>query len=238
MKIAIDVALGLILLVCAWIGYRKGLVAGIGGLLAIAVSLYASTMLANTFSNELVPVLYPFASGYMESLMSNEVSEALGIAESDLSLDDYFAQHPEQIEAFYEESYQAMGIYKTEAGRLAEQAMDCFESSGLPVRSAGVQTLCETIAHIGILLIGALLILILITAIANIPNLSFRIPNHDILNDVGGAITGLLRGVVFCMAIVWVLSYLGIIIGSSAMGSTIVAKLIAKVNVLSWILGL
>ena len=29
----------LILLLCAWIGYRKGLVAGIGGLLAIAVSL-------------------------------------------------------------------------------------------------------------------------------------------------------------------------------------------------------
>lgn len=238
MKIAIDVALVLILLLCVWIGYRKGLVAGIGGLLAIAVSLYASTMLANTFSNELVPVLYPFASGYMESLMSNEVSETLGIAESNLSLDDYFAAHPEQLEEFCVESYRAIGIYETEAGRLAEQAMDCFESTGLPIRSAVVQILCENIAHIGILLIGALLILILLTAIANIPNLSFRIPNRDILNDVGGAITGLLRGVVFCMAIVWVLSYLGIVIGSSTMGSTILAKIIAKVNVLSWILGL
>lgn len=236
MKIAIDVVLGLILLLCIWLGYRKGLVAGIGGLLAIAVSLYGASLLANTFSDELVPVLYPFASGYMESLMSNEVSEELDIAESDLSLDDYFAEHPEQVNEFYIESYEAMGIYTPEAKRLAEQAQDCFETTGLGVRAAGVQILCENIAHIGIVLLGALLILILITAVANIPNLSFRIPNQDILNDVGGAVAGLLRGVIFCMALVWALSYLGIVLGSSTMGGTIFAKLIAKINVLNWIL--
>lgn len=235
MKIAIDVVLGLILLLCLWLGYRKGLLAGIGSLLAIAVSLYGGTLLANTFSDELVPVLYPFASGYMESLMSNEVSEEFGIVEGNLSIEDYFSMHPEQVGEFSVASYEAMGIYTPEAKHLAKEAELRFTTTSLGVRGSIVQVLSETVAHTGILWIAALLILILITAIANIPNFSFRIPNHDILNGVGGAITGLIRGLIFCMALVWVLSYLGIAIGTTTMGSTVVAKVIAKLNVLSWI---
>lgn len=238
MKIIIDVVLVLILVLCIWIGYRKGLVSGIGGLVAIAVSLYAATLFANTFSHELVPVLYPFADGYMESLMGNEVSEKLGVKESELSLDDYLVENPDQTEAFCTESYQAIGIYETEAKHLAEKAQDYAENNAVGIREAIVQTLCSTVAHTAIVLLGSLLILILITAIANIPNLSFRIPNMDILNDVGGAVAGLFRGIIFCMVLVWALMFLGILIGKTTLDSTILARLLAKLNLLSRILGL
>lgn len=237
MKIIIDIVLVLILALCIWLGYRKGLVSGIGGLVAIVVSLYAATLLANTFSHELIPVMYPFADGYMESLMGNEVSENIGIEESGLSLDDYLAQNPDQIEAFCTKSYQAIGIYETEAKHLAEKAQDYVENNDVGIREAIVQTLCSAVTHTGIVLLGSLLILILITAIANIPNLSFRIPNKDILNDVGGAVTGLFRGLIFCMALVWALSFLGILIGKTTLDGTILAKLLAKLNLLSRILG-
>lgn len=238
MKIIIDVVLVLILVLCVWIGYRKGLVSGIGGLVAIAVSLYAATLLANTFSHELVPVMYPFADGYMQSLMNNEVSEKLGINEMDLSLDDYLAENPDQTTTLCTESYQAIGIYETEAKQLAEQAQAYAENNDVGIREAIVQTLCSTVAHTAIVLLGSLLILILITAIANIPNLSFRIPNMDILNDVGGAVVGLFRGIIFCMILVWALMFLGILIGKTTLDSTILARLLAKLNLLSRILGL
>lgn len=238
MKIIIDVVLVLILVLCVWVGYRKGLVSGIGGLVAIAVSLYAATLLANTFSHELVPVMYPFADGYMQSLMNNEVSEKLGINEMDLSLDDYLAENPDQTTTFCMESYQAIGIYETEAKQLAAQAQAYAENNEVGIRGAIVQTLCSAVAHTAIVLLGSLLILILITAIANIPNLSFRIPNMDILNDVGGAVVGLFRGIIFCMILVWALMFLGILIGKTTLDSTILARLLAKLNLLSRILGL
>lgn len=238
MKIIIDVVLVLILLLCIWNGYRKGLVSGIGGLVAIAVSLYAATLLANTFSHELIPVLHPFADGYMQSLMSDEVSEELGIQEMDLSLDDYLEQNPDQSMAVCTKSYQEIGIYESEAKRLAEQAKDYAENNEAGIREAIVQVLCSTVAHTGIVLLGMLLILILITAIANIPNLSFRIPNMDILNDVGGAVVGLIRGLIFCMILVWALMFLGILIGKTTLDSTILARLLAKLNLPGRILGL
>ena len=37
-------------------------------------------------------------------------------------------------------------------------------------------------------------------AIANIPNLSYRIPNMDLLNDAGGAAMGFINGVVLTAA--------------------------------------
>ena len=103
--------------------------------------------------------------------MNDEVSEELGIKELDLSLDDYLAENPEQTAAVCIKSYQEIGIYETEAKRLAEQAQDYAEKNAVGIRMAIVQTLCNTVAHTGIVLLGSLLILILITAIANIPNL-------------------------------------------------------------------
>ena len=60
----------------------------------------------------------------------------------------------------------------------------------------------------------------------------------DILNDVGGAVVGLLRGIIFCMVLVWALMFLGILIGKTTLDGTILARLLAKLNLLSRILGL
>ena len=79
MRWAIDLALLAILLLCGWNGYRKGFIMGIGGLLSVAVSLYAACLISGTFSYEVVPVVRPFASGFVERVISGDVTEQLGL---------------------------------------------------------------------------------------------------------------------------------------------------------------
>ena len=49
MKAILDIIFIAIILACAWTGYKKRLIMGIGGILAIIISIYGANLLSNTF---------------------------------------------------------------------------------------------------------------------------------------------------------------------------------------------
>ena len=77
---------------------------------------------------------------------------------------------------------------------------------------AVIDTLGDTITYVGGLVLFFLLILILLIAIANIGNLSFRLPMHETADAVGGAVAGCLKGCLYCVLLCWLLGFLGLII--------------------------
>ena len=78
-----------------------------------------------------------------------------------------------------------------------------------------------------------ILVLVLLMAIGNLPNLTFRIPNHPRLDDVGGAVMGLINGVAYCILLCWVLQFLGILIGKNTLDSNILARIFMKIDILT-----
>ena len=62
----IDLLLIAVIIICAWAGYKKGMIMGIGSILVIVVSLYGGNLLSTAFSYEIIPAIKPFADGYME----------------------------------------------------------------------------------------------------------------------------------------------------------------------------
>ena len=84
MRTVIDLVLLAIIIISIWSGYKKGFIMGIAGLVAIIVSLYGASLVSSAFSYEVVPALRPFASGYVESQMQENVLEDMGIGESGL----------------------------------------------------------------------------------------------------------------------------------------------------------
>ena len=52
MKAIIDLVLLGILVICAWNGYKKGLIMGVGGILCIIIGIYGANLLANTFYHD------------------------------------------------------------------------------------------------------------------------------------------------------------------------------------------
>ena len=101
-----------------------------------------------------------------------------------------------------------------------------------------VQVLCENVCFVGCFLLSFLLIIILLTVIGNLPNLSYKLPHLDILNDIGGALLGIATGLMFCVILVWTLKFTGIVIGKDTLSSASVAKLFLEHNFLTTRLGL
>ncbi|MCC8156984.1 MAG: CvpA family protein [Oscillospiraceae bacterium] len=240
MKAIIDLALLAILVLCTWTGYRKGFLMGIGGILCILVAVYGANLLSNVFSYDVVPALKPFISGYTESLLTDSDSEVLsqmGWSDSDYSLNDLLTQYPEEETRFCQTCYEVLGIDSTTAAILSERTVSYAEESGADMTDAIVHILCETISYVGCFILVFLLILILLTVIGNLPNLSFRIPRLDLFNDIAGAVMGLARGFLLCILLVWALKFMGMLLGGDALSASTLGGWLLRQNFLLNYLG-
>ena len=77
MRWIIDLVLLAVLAMCIWRGYQRGLIVGIASIVSIVFSLYVACLLSGTFSYEVVSAVKPFVSGYMDRVISGDVTEAM-----------------------------------------------------------------------------------------------------------------------------------------------------------------
>ena len=225
LRIIIDLVLLVIVALCTWSGYKKGLIGGIAGILAIIVALFGGSLLSSAYSHEVVPALEPFVDGYITSQVNRDmILEEMGYGYSDLSVEDILAQDPSLRYDYAYECMRSVGFYQARSEELAEQAVAYSETSGVSMGQAVVAVLCDTISYIGGLTIGFLLVLILLVAIGNMINLSFRLPNMELLDEIGGATLGFVKGFLYCVLLCWLLSFFGIVIGKDTIANTTLAR--------------
>ncbi len=237
MKWVIDLILLAVLLLCAWNGYKKGLIMEIGAMVCLAVSLYAACMLANTFSYEVVFALEPFAGGYIESVMTEQAPERLDYDLTEYSINDIVAEDPSKIHDIAKATFECLGVYEVTADELAEDVQAYMDENEVPLKTAVIDVTCNTVVYAAAVALIFLIILIFLTVLGNIPNLTFHLPNMEEVDEIGGALMGLLRGVVLCMLAVWVLKFSGLVIGEETLSNTILAKLLERIGFVSFFLG-
>lgn len=233
MHIVIDLVLLAIVIICVWSGYRKGFIIGIANLLGIVVSLYAAVLVSGAFSYDVVPVLRPFVSGYIESQMDETVLKEMGIDNTNLSYEDILAGDADLRHEFCYTCYTTVGIYDDAADQMATEAEEYADANQVQISEAVIEVFCQRAAYVAGVTLMFLIFLIALMAIANIPNLSYRIPNMDILNDAGGAAMGLINGICYCILICWALRFLGIIIGVDTLGKTLLARFFIAIDLLT-----
>lgn len=237
MRWVIDLVLLAVVLLCAWNGYRKGLIMELGAVVCIVVSLVGANMIANSFSMEVVSAVKPFAGGFIEGVIANDVPERLDYDVSEYSITDIVANDPEKALDVAEATFMCMGIYQPTARDLAEDVQTYASENGVSLKSAIIDVTCNTLVYAATVALCFLLILIFLTFLANIPNLTFRLPNMEEVDEIGGAIVGVLRGILLGMLAVWVLKFMGLLIGEDTIGSTILGRLFEKIGIVSFFLG-
>ena len=223
MKAIIDLVLLGILVICVWNGYKKGIIMGVGGILCIIVAVYGANLLANTFSFDAVPALKPFANGYTENIIGGRDSAVvrhMNWENREQSVDDLLAAYPERREEFCRECYTVLGIDESAAAVMAARAVDYAAKTAVPIRTAVGQILCETVSYVACFTLAFLSIIIVLTVIGNLPNLSYKLPRLDLVNDIAGAVLGLVTGLMFCVLLVWALKFMGKLLGSDTLAST------------------
>ena len=225
MKAIIDILLLIIIALCTWSGYKRGLVGGVASLLAIIIALLGGSIVSAAYSHEVVPAFEPFVDGYVDSQKNREeVLLRMGYGESDLSLEDILRQDSSLRYDYAYETLCMVGMYQQRAEEMAAEAVALSDESGMSMTDSVVVILCDTLTYIAALAIGFLLLLILMVAVANMFNLSFRLPNMENVDEIGGAMLGFAEGFVYCVLICWVLSYLGLIIGRETMNDTTLGR--------------
>ena len=225
MKLIIDIVLLVIIALCTWGGYKKGVVGGVAGILLIIVSLFAGALFSNAYSSEAIPAFRPFVSGYMDSQDNrSEILEKIGYGDTDRSLTDILNADPSLRYDYAYECMQKLGFYDTQSEQLAIEVVQLADSRGMTISDAVVQVQCETITYVMGLTIGFLLTLIIISAIGNLLNLSFRLPNMETLDEIGGAVLGFIKALFYCALLSWVLSFLGLLIGKETLEGTTLAR--------------
>ncbi|MDL2300629.1 hypothetical protein LJC01_03180 [Clostridiaceae bacterium OttesenSCG-928-D20] len=215
-----------IIIVCIWTGYKKGIIMGIGGLLIIAVALFGGRLVATSFSYEVLPVMRPFANGYIERQVNKEedgVMAQLGEKESGYSLTDLIIQKPELERQVASLTFASFGLSEDVISALCDETLALTAETGEDIISAMTEVLCRRISYVAIYVLSFLLILIALTVIGNLPNLSFKMPGGEIpnlVNDIAGAVIGLIMGLIFCALIAWALKYTGVIIKAEVIEET------------------
>ena len=225
MKAIIDIVLIIIIALCTWNGYKRGLVGGVAGILAIIISLLGANILSAAYAHEVVPALEPFVDGYVDSSKNrNVILERMGYGSSDLSLDDILQQDSSLRYDYAFECLSDLGLYEKRAEELAADAVAYAQESGVSMTDAVVAVVCDTVTKVMTTVIAFLLILILLVALASIGNLSFRLPNMENLDEIGGAVLGFGKGFLYCVLLCWLLSFLGLIIGKETMAHTTLGR--------------
>ena len=225
MRFLIDLGLLVVIILCTWGGYKKGLIGSIAGILAIVVALLGGSLLSSTYAHEVVPALEPFVNGYIDSQTNRQQAlEKMGYGNSDLSLNDILAADPSLRYDYAYESIRSIGFYQDRAEELADKAVDYSQQTGADMTTSVVNVLCDTITYVGGLTLAFLMILILLIAMANVGNLSFRLPNMENLDEIGGTVLGFIKGFVYCVLFCWMLSFFGIFIGKDTLAQTTLAR--------------
>ena len=92
---------------------------------------------------------------------------------------------------------------------------------------------CARLCYVLVTSVGFLLILLILAAIGNLPNLAFKLPNREKLNDIGGAALGAVNGVCFGILLCWALQFAGPVIGRDTLAHTALAKALLAIDVLT-----
>lgn len=238
----INIALIVIIVMCGWAGYRKGIIMGVGSIVVVVLSMYGANILSNTFSYEIIPVLRPFVSGYMEATVREAVYDKLGIDPeedgSEYSVNDLLALNPSIVHEVLYVSVKTVGIWGSSADVIAEESEMYVWQTGATCHSAVTEVLCEKISYAGGFIIAFLLISITLTVIGNIPNFSFKLPYFELVDDIAGTALGIITGIMYCFVIVWALKFTGMFISESTVKAAPVAYLLLRIDLVSRFTGL
>ena len=236
----VNIFLLAILVICAWQGYKKGIIMGIVGVLVIILSLYGAQLLSDTFSYEVIPVLKPFVSGYLETRVEETAFQIYGYEPDEdgnfdvpYSLVDMLDSQPAAREEITVMAYKELGIYDAMARTLAQRSLAYAEENDASLQNSVVTVMCQSITWYGGFLLAFVILFSVMTVLVNIPNLSFKLPYLGLVNSLAGMVIGVFCGFLFCSIIVWVIQFTGILLPEETVRSAGLASYFLDMDLLA-----
>lgn len=231
MSLVIDLVLVAIVGLCAWRGFRTGIINGVSWILAIVVAIYGANLVANVYSREMAGMIQPFALGLVDSIMNGDAEngdpDGGSVIDQNISLDE---RENLDVYTVSKAVLTRLGIIPDAADSIARQTAQEFEHVNTDMSYRLTELLCQRAAYVALFIIAFTLIAIVFTVIGNVFDLSFGIPGHENLNHITGAALGVIRGILILLVIGCVGRYIGLLVPQSTVADTFIFEKLVEAN--------
>lgn len=201
--VIIDIVIVLVLAGFTVYGAKRGLFQSLAGLMIVVVALVGAAIIAGTFAKPIAkaaaPVVEKHFAEKLDALLE-ELPEEVGVPENtegtvDLPEDGFLTDMMDDV------------------GTVLEDAAD---SAG-KAASAAVENLIESFAYGILLILAFVLLLLLLRVLCAAMGLITKLPGVHGLNALGGAVFGLVEGVLLVFLAVFMLQNLGVSLDTAAL---------------------
>ncbi len=220
MSILADVIIVAVILLALIIGAKSGLLQSLAGVIVLVCSAIGASFAARFLANPLAQQLQPMLSeGLTEKLGQTGQPAAATVADARQMLEKF---------GFSGESLE----------NLAKEIVRRVGETGQTMADTVVGTVTHSIAYAAVFLVSFLILLLVLTLLVKGLELAAELPGLKTVNGFGGAVLGLIKGVLLVFAAVWVLRKLQLIITPELVENTVLLKFFANNSPLSLLTGL
>lgn len=234
MSIIFDVLLLAVIVFCCKRGAKRGVGITLVSIVIFVIAMTGAGYLSREYSGGMQTALDPFLSGLMESQGAPKVQEEMGMRQNAISVNDKIDEDPTFIYDYCNACLTELGI----SGKTAEKFSGLAAQklvNGASAADAVNETYCEAVAYFIGVIIAFALIIIFLTVVAELTHLRPKMKLTETDNEFFGVISGFVKGVVVCIALSWVFSFLGIAIGRSTVENSILGEFLLSLNYLTGI---
>lgn len=206
-----DIVLIAIIVYNIWTGWRRGLILSVFSIIALVIALVGANLVADTFHEEFTDIVDPFIGGVVDTFVNGELTETdeNGSVVSVISDTDATV---EQKHGIVLNVLLSLGLSEKEANSYTEEICSKLQQTGGSISAQVTETMTDAFTYAAVFIIAFFLLLIIFIAIGNLINLAFRIPGVRFVNEIGGGVFGLVRGLIIVMLIAWLMSFLGLVL--------------------------
>lgn len=229
-----DIAILVILALFAWRGASKGFVLSLCGLLAVIVAFVGASFLAGLLAPKVGDALEPkFAQAIEERLEEQfQQSDPAGDAAAGLTEgEDYPLQDVLSV-------LKDMGLYEDLVDTIDQAVQNGMTAVAANAAAAVAAAIAQSVAYTVIFTIAFALILIAWTIFSHAVDLVAKLPGLNFLNKTGGAVMGLVKGVIILFLVAWLIQYSGKLIPEETVQQTHLLKFFMTTNPLALLQGL
>lgn len=223
--VIIDAILAIVLIVCVFLGWRRGAFKSVIGIVVVVAALLGAGFVSQQCAPMAAEALTPVISHQIEARFEKAAQEVLPA--------DSFAE-----EADAEGLFSAAGLYQRTARNMAESAAGQVKETGEAMIEAAVASMVQSVAAALLFLISFILLLIVLKVLSKFLGLLTAVPGLHLMDALGGGVFGLIQGCLVLFAVVWALQFFGGGVPEELVSQTVLLRFFAGMNPVGIVSGL
>lgn len=215
-NLVLDLLIVAVIALFALIGWQKGLVLTLCGLLVVFVAYFGAAYISETFSDDLAALIQPSIQNQLEAAVEQALPSGNAVSPSPLlpDLDGAHDSEQEQVSASLSQVVAVLrrsallaGMYEAVAKAVTDGAIQVVTTASAAI----ADYLAHQISRAGLFFLTFFLIVVVWALLSRALDLVCRLPVLRSFNEIGGLLFGLTKGVCILLAAVGLVTLLGLV---------------------------